>query len=283
MAVRFLENKGSGNILEISKARLLELTPNVYPLTWEAILSGKGGSVAILGAGFAEREVFFGFEGVDLTRYQLPTIDCYDIATNPPEKFLALRSQYPNLQLNYFCDRNLAELELTKLYAPNSLRLVSVHGVLDYLQPHTVTRTLLDIVKVQPEAISIRLFLIGNPWSRNFASIEQLAMELNSIEIITNGLVKSIDFDIFCRTGVVQLNILDKDKIEHNLLPSYGASHVMPDKLVGYFNTQGYQLAVTDVYSLSSQDLQGNEAENHNSNKDVSLDNPHGMLLFFKR
>ncbi|MHC5719872.1 MAG: hypothetical protein ACYTX0_49525, partial [Nostoc sp.] len=152
-------------------------------------------------AGFAEREVFFGFEGVDLTRYQLPTIDCYDIATNPPEKFLALRSQYPNLQLNYFCDRNLAELELTKLYAPNSLRLVSVHGVLDYLQPDAVTRTLLDIVKVQPETISIRLFLMGNPWSRNFASIEQLAMELDSIEITTSGLVEPIDFDIFCRTG----------------------------------------------------------------------------------
>ncbi|MCC5600696.1 hypothetical protein [Nostoc favosum] len=283
MAVRFLENKGSGNILEISRARLLELTPNVYPVTWEAILSGNGDSAAILGAGFAEREVFFGFEGVDLTRYKLPTIDCYDIATNPPEKFLALRSQYPNLQLNYFCDRNLAELELTKLYARNSLRLVSVHGVLDYLQPHTVTKTLLDIVKVQPEAISIRLFLMGNPWSRNFASVEQLAMELNSIEITTSGLVESIDFDIFCRTGVVQLNILDKDKIEHNLLPSYGASHVMPDKLVGYFNTQGYQLVATDVYSLSSQDLQGYESQNHNSNKDVSLDNPHGMLLFFKR
>ncbi|MCC5670532.1 hypothetical protein LC653_43870 [Nostoc sp. CHAB 5784] len=35
MSVRFLENKGSGNILEISRARLLELTPNVYPLTWK--------------------------------------------------------------------------------------------------------------------------------------------------------------------------------------------------------------------------------------------------------
>jgi len=283
MAVRFLENKGSGNILEISKARLLELTPNVYPLTWEAILSGKGDSVAILGAGFAEREVFFGFDGVDLRRYQLPTIDCYDIATYPPEKFLALRSQYPNLQLNYFCDRNLAELELTKLYTPNSLRLVSVHGVLDYLQPHTVTRTLLDIVKVQPEAISIRLFLLGNPWSRNFASIEQIAMELNSIEIVTSGLVKSIDFNILCRTGIVQLNISDKDKIEHNLLPSYGASHVMPDKLVGYLINQGYQLVATDVYSLSSQDLQGDKSQNLNRNQDIFLDDPHGMLLFFKR
>ncbi|MEH2024136.1 hypothetical protein [Nostoc sp.] len=283
MAVRFLENKGSGNILEISRARLLELTPNVYPLTWEAIFSGNGDSAAILGAGFAEREVFFGFEGVDLTRYQLPTIDCYDLATEPPEKFLALRSQYPNLQLNYFCDRNLAELELTKLYTPNSLRLVSVHGVLDYLQPDAVTTTLLDIVKVQPETISIRLFLMGNPWSQNFASIEQLAMELDSIEITTSGLVEPIDFDIFCRTGVVQLNILDQDKIEHNLLPSYGASHVMPDKLVGYFNTQGYQLAATDVYSLSSQDLQGYESGNHNSNKEISLENSHGMLLFFKR
>ncbi|MEH2069715.1 MAG: hypothetical protein V7K47_16405 [Nostoc sp.] len=236
-----------------------------------------------MGAGFAEREVFFGFEGVDLTCYQLPTIDCYDIAINPPEKFLALRSQYPNLQLNYFCDRNLAELKLTKLYAPDSLRLVSVHGVLDYLQPDAVSRTLVDIVKVQPETISIRLFLMGNPWSRNFASIEQLAMELNSIEITTSGLVEPIDFDIFCCTGVVQLNILDKDKIEHNLLLSYGASHVMPDKLVGYLISQGYQLVTTDVYSLSSQDLQGDESENDNSNKDISLDNPHGMLFFFKR
>ncbi|MEH2094401.1 hypothetical protein [Nostoc sp.] len=136
--------------------------------------------------------------------------------------------------MNYFCDRNLAELELTKLYAPNSLWRVSVHGVLDYLQPDAVMQLLLDIAKVQPEAISVRLFLIGNPWSRNFASIEQLATELNSIEITTSGLVESIDFDIFCRTGVVQLNILDKEKIEYNLLPSYGASHVMPDKLVGY-------------------------------------------------
>ncbi len=129
----------------------------------------------------------------------------------------------------------------------------------------------------------MRLFLMGNPWSRNFASIEQLAMELDSIEITTSGLVEPIDFDIFCRTGVVQLNILDQDKIEHNLLPSYGASHVMPDKLVGYFNTQGYQLVETDVYSLSSQDLQGDKSQDHNSNTDVSLDNPHGMLLFFKR
>ncbi|MEH2207172.1 MAG: hypothetical protein V7K53_24390 [Nostoc sp.] len=47
-------------------------------------------------------------------------------------------------------------------------------------------------MKVQPEAISIGLFLIGNPWSRNFASIEQLAMELDSIEITRNGLVESI-------------------------------------------------------------------------------------------
>ncbi|MCC5670125.1 hypothetical protein LC653_41635 [Nostoc sp. CHAB 5784] len=83
--------------------------------------------------------------------------------------------------MNYFCDRNLAELELTKLYAPNSLWLVSVHGVLDYLQPDAVMQLLLDIAKVQPEAISVRLFLIGNSWSRNFASIEQLATELNSI------------------------------------------------------------------------------------------------------
>ncbi|MCC5670806.1 hypothetical protein LC653_45420, partial [Nostoc sp. CHAB 5784] len=125
---------------------------------------------------------------------------------------------------------------------------------------------------------------MGNPWSQNFASIEQLAMELNSIEITTSGLVEPIDFDIFCRKGTMQLNILDKDKIEHNLLPSYGASHIiMPDKLVGYFNTQGYQLVATDVYSLSSQDLQGDESENQNSNKNVTLDNPHGMLLFFKR
>jgi len=283
MAVRFLENKGSGNILEISRARLLELTPNVYPLTWEAILSGNGDSAAILGAGFAEREVFFGFEGVDLTRYQLPTIDCYDIATNPPEKFLALRSQYPNLQLNYFCDRNLAELELTKLYAPKTLRLVSVHGVLDYLQPHAVTTTLLDIVKVQPEAISIRLFLMGNPWSRNFASIEQLAMELDSIEITTSGLVESIDFNIFCRTGIVRLDISDEDKIAHNLLPAYGASHVIPDKLVGYFKNQGYQLIASDVYSLCSQDLQGDESQNYNMNEDVYMNYPHGILLFFNR
>jgi hypothetical protein len=131
--------------------------------------------------------------------------------------------------------------------------------------------------------ISIRLFLIGNPWSRNFASIEQLAMELNSIEIITSGFVKSIDFDIFCRTGVVQLNISDKDKFEHNLLPSYGASHVMPDKLVGCLINQGYQLVATDVYSLSNQDLQSDGSKNHDINKDISLENPHGMLLFFKQ
>jgi hypothetical protein len=81
----------------------------------------------------------------------------------------------------------------------------------------------------------------------------------------------------------MQLNISDKDKIEHNLLPSYGASHVMPDKLVAYLINQGYQLIATDVYSLSSQDLQGDKLENTNSNKNVSLDNPHGMLLFFKR
>ncbi|WP_321206604.1 hypothetical protein [Tolypothrix tenuis] len=138
-------------------------------------------------------------------------------------------------------------------------------------------------MKVQPEAISIRLFLIGNPWSRNFASIEQLAMELNSIEMAISGLVKSIDFDILCRTGIVQLNILDKDKIEHNLLPSYGASHIMPDKLVGYLISQGYQLVAADVYSLSNQDLQGDGSKNHSSNKNVFLNNPHGMLLFFKR
>ncbi|MHC5720336.1 MAG: hypothetical protein ACYTX0_51995, partial [Nostoc sp.] len=54
-------------------------------------------------------------------------------------------------------------------------------------------------------------------------------------------------------------------------------------KLVGYLNNQGYQLVATDVYSLSSQDLQGDESQNHNSNKDVSLDNPHGMLLFFNK
>lgn len=283
MAVRFLENKGSGNILEISKARLLELTPNVYPLTWEAILSGKGDSVAILGAGFAEREVFFGFEGVDLTCYQLPTIDCYDIATNPPEKFLALRSQYPNLQLNYFCDRNLAELELTKLYAPKTLRLVSVHGVLDYLQPNAVMRLLLDIVKVQPEAISVRLFLIGNPWSRNFASTNQLAEEVKSIEIITSSLVEPIDFNLFCRTGIVRLDISDEDKIAHNLLPTYGASHIIPDKLVGYLKTQGYQLITSDVYSLTSQDLQGYESEHSNLNEDKCTNYPHGILLFFKQ
>ncbi|MHC5733055.1 MAG: hypothetical protein ACYTXY_55305, partial [Nostoc sp.] len=91
----------------------------------------------------------------------------------------------------------------------------------------------LDIAKVQPEAISVRLFLIGNPWSRNFASIEQLAMELDSIEITTSGLVESSDFDIFFGTGVVRLNILEQDKIENNFLPRYGASHVKPYKLVG--------------------------------------------------
>lgn len=57
----------------------------------------------------------------------------------------------------------------------------------------------------------------------------------------------------------------------------------MPDKLVGYLNSQGYQLVATDVYSLSSQDLQGDESQNHNINKDIFLDNPHGMLLFFKQ
>ncbi|BAZ03087.1 hypothetical protein NIES37_71000 (plasmid) [Tolypothrix tenuis PCC 7101] len=108
-------------------------------------------------------------------------------------------------------------------------------------------------------------------------------MELNSIEMAISGLVKSIDFDILCRTGIVQLNILDKDKIEHNLLPSYGASHIMPDKLVGYLISQGYQLVAADVYSLSNQDLQGDGSKNHSSNKNVFLNNPHGMLLFFKR
>ncbi|NEU71821.1 hypothetical protein PI95_004325 [Hassallia byssoidea VB512170] len=283
MAVRFLENKGSGNILEISRARLLELTPNVYPLTWEAILSGNGDSAAILGAGFAEREVFFGFEGVDLTRYQLPTIDCYDIATNPPEKFLALRSQYPNLQLNYFCDRNLTNLELTKLYPPKTLRLVSVHGVLDYLQPDAVIRSLYDIVMVQPEAISVRLFLIGNPWSWNFATVDQLATELKSIEIATSGSIEPIDFDVFCRTGIIQLDISSEDKIAHNLLPTYGASHVMPDKLVGYLTSQGYQLIASDVYSLTNQDLQGDKLHNYNMNEDAYMNYPHGILLFFKQ
>ena len=236
-----------------------------------------------MGAGFAEHEVFFGFEGVDLRCEELPTIDCYDVATNPPEKFLVLRSQYPNLRINYFCDRNLANLELAKLYAPKSLRLVSVHGVLDYLQPDAVMRSLFNIVQVQPEAISVRLFLIGNTWSRNFATVDQLATELKSIEIVTSDLVEPIEFDIFCRTGIVQLDISDEDKIAHNLLQTYGASHVMPDKLVGYLTSQGYQLVATDIYSLSSQDLQADNPRNYNTNDNAYLNNPHGMLLFFKR
>jgi hypothetical protein len=96
-------------------------------------------------------------------------------------------------------------------------------------------------------------------------------------------LVEPIDFNLFCRTGIVRLDISDEDKIAHNLLPTYGASHVIPDKLVGYFKTQGYQLITSDVYSLTSQDLQGYESQHSNLNEDKCTNYSHGILLFFKR
>jgi hypothetical protein len=282
MTLKYLENQGSGNILEIGKQRLLELAPRVYPATWQAMLSGEGDYVVILGAGFAEREVFFGLEEGNLDRNRLPSIHCYDIAKKPHSKFLQRREEFPQVNIEYFGDKDLNELQLPEYYA-NNTRLVSMHGVLDYLLPQSISILLSQVTKLRPQTISIRLLLIGDEWSIHFATPEQLETERSSVRKLERGTVSPIDAETFRAKGIVQLSIPVEAKRQHNLRADYPASHILPDRLAGYLLKEGYELTAVDQYSLTPADLAEEETSATKlAESNEASQNPDALLMFLQ-
>jgi len=248
MRLKRTDHSGGGIILELTKKELLKLAPKVYSATWKALLTGKGDFALILGAGTAEREVFFGLDRKDLNRYQLPTIHCYDLAKQPPAKFLERRNQFPNVSIKYFTNSDLNNFKPLKEYYGNT-RLVSLHGVLDYLRPNSVSRFLSQIVAIRPYAISIRFCLIRGYWLKKFASKNQLISEMQSIKNLLTKKISTINLQTFQKQAIIQLSIPNKDKLQYNLSTDYPACFILPDKLVGLLKNAGYNFPLVERYN----------------------------------
>ncbi|MBU0570019.1 hypothetical protein KKB40_04565 [Patescibacteria group bacterium] len=248
MILKQLEGKGSGIILDVTKKRVLQLAPKVYTATWEVLLKGKGDYAVIIGAGTAEREVFFSLEGQDLTHYQLPTIHCYDVAEKPPRMFLERKKQFSDIKIEYFPNTNLNTFQLPKKYVDDT-RLISIHGVLDYLTPIAITGLLSQIKTVRPDALSFRLCLMRGNFFKDNATSEQLRLEQFSIERIKSKVVTPITLKQFSKSGVIQVPLSAEHKVKHNLSPRYPASCIVPGNLVGFLINEGYATSAVEEYS----------------------------------
>lgn len=248
MRLRKIDHKGGGIILKVSKKEVLRLAPKVYTATWKALLTGKGDFVLILGAGTAEKEVFFGLDDQDLNSYQVPTIHCYDIAKQPPVKFIERRNQFPHVSIEYFTNSDLNDFQPLAEYFGNT-RLISIHGVLDYLRPESISKLLSQIIAIKPHTLSIRSCLMRGYWLRKFASEDQLNLEFQSIKNLLTKKAASINLQTFKKQAISQLPIPDKAKLEYNLSSNYPASFILPDKLVGLLINEGYDFPMVERYS----------------------------------
>lgn len=235
------ENKlesGSGMLLQIPKDTLLQRAP-LYQKGWEALLNGQGKYALILGAGPATREIAYAFEGQELKQYALPSIHCYDIAS-PPKEFDDIRVKFPTVEMEYHSGVDLAKFVPQDDFIGNT-RLVSVHGVLDYLTPEAISHFFSQIAKIKPETVSIRLCLTVGPWEKEFASrnVDLTQGETESIEKLRQGNVKVVTIEEL-QTSIMQMEIPTEAKVAHNLKTDYPASYFLPDRLAGYMKGIGY-------------------------------------------
>lgn len=248
MSLRKLEQRGSGVVLDVTRERVLQLAPYVYTATWEAILNGQGKYVVVLGVGTAEREVFFGLEGKDLSRYKLPTIHCYDIAEKPPQRFFEKRRQFPDIDIQYFPGTDLNTFKLPAEYIDNT-RLICLHGVLDYLTPKGIKALMYQLSLIKPNALSFRLCLIRGNWLKCFVTPEQLKDEQDSIDKLKKGAANPVSLEGFLTSGIIQIAVSSEEKLKHNLSTDYPASFILPGELVGFLVSEGYERPLIEKYS----------------------------------
>jgi len=228
---------GSGTVLQIPKNILLQRTP-LYDTGWRALLKGKGKYALILGAGPATREILYAFEEQDL-QSNLPVIHCFDIAP-PPKEFTDIRARFPQVEMEYHSGIDLANFLPQEDFIKNT-RLISIHGVLDYLTPEAVKRLFLQIAKIKSETISIRLCLTVSPWEIKFAieNADLTQRETESIERLRKKQVEVVNIDEFTNS-IMQMRISMEAKVAQNLKHDYPASYFLPDKLAGYMKGIGY-------------------------------------------
>lgn len=229
---------GSGMLLQIPKDILLQRA-SLYQKGWEALLNGQGKYALILGAGPATREIAYAFEGQELNQYALPSIHCYDIAS-PPKEFDDLRAKFPSVKMEYHSGVDLAKFVPQDDFIGNT-RLVSMHGVLDYLTPEAISYLFSQIARIKPEMVSIRLCLTVGSWEKEFASnnADLTQRETESIEKLRQGNVKVVTIEEF-QDSIMQMRIPTEAKVAHNLSTDYPASYFLPDKLAGYMKGIGY-------------------------------------------
>lgn len=230
-------NLGSGTILQIPKSILLQRAP-LYQAGWMALLKGKGKYALILGAGPATREILYAFERKDL-QCSLPIIHCYDVVP-PPKEFDDIRAKFPQIEMEYHSGVDLANFLPQENFIKNT-RLISIHGVLDYLTPEAVKRLFLQIAKIKPETIPIRLCLTVGPWEIKFAAenADLTQRETESIERLRQKQVEVVNIDEF-QNSIMQMKIPTEAKVAQNLKQDYPASYFLPDKLAGYMKGIGY-------------------------------------------
>lgn len=265
MKLKKLEQSGSGIVLKIGKNELLKFAPRAYSAHWKALLHGRGKYAVVLGAGTAEREVFFGLEGACLNENNFPEIHCFDLAVKAPELFRRWSQKFPNLEIKYFGKTDIRNWKPDIKYFGNT-RLVSVHGVLDYLPKVGIVRLIKQIVEIRPGCISIRLMPMNEFWHRKFASKRQLKRERDSVERVRQGRIGQASESELIKTGVVNLEIPLGEKRLRNLADDYPSTHVIPDMLAGYFLGQGYALKVFEKYEIEK-----------------GKTDPDGIMLFFER
>jgi hypothetical protein len=247
-----LKHAGSGSITVASKDTCLTKAP-LYIAGWEALLKGNGKYVVVLGAGPATREVRYALDDANLENYQLPTIDCYDVS-DPPAEFFAMQQAYPNVRFNYFPGTDLSNFNPRPECIDNT-RLISAHGVLDYLLKNDAVNLLEQIAKIRPETISLRLCLTTGAWESNFAERNkvQRGLEKSSIDQLKTGHVSPVHSDVL-RQSAMQLDIPSEAKVKHNLHPDYPAIYFQPHIVAGYFMSEGYNFPDFDCYDLTGRD-----------------------------
>ncbi len=235
----FILEPGSGLVYSTSKHILLERAP-LYEEAWKALLTGKGKYTLILGAGPATWEVGYALQEQDLSGYDLPIIHLYDISP-PPQAFIDMHKAYPQVEMKYHGDTDIVDFEIQPEYIDNT-RLVSLHGVLDYLTPSDIASLFEKVIKIKPDVISIRTCTTQGAWESNFANKNQdhIKKEQESVARLQEGVIDIVNLEEL-RNSIMTLRIPREEKIARNLSPDYAASYLLPDKLTGYLIGQGYE------------------------------------------
>lgn len=275
--------EGRGNILVTTKDRWIELAPETFYRTLRMLETEEdiGDNVLLLGAGNARREFFYPFEdafkGRDLSQCELK-VRAFDISEEP-EEFAESKSElveagvfilyYPHIDLNSETGRQV----LNNPEYINNTRLITMHGVLDYLTEESIGELFRLIKKIRPSAISIRLIPLNHFYWGRKSSDEALRAEIDSVIKVHKGDYELVEEDEFL-SSISVLDISDTEKEERNLRIDYPATRLgQLDKLAAYLRMLGYEVTI-ESYSLTKGRV---DIESLDPSKEQSIDS---ILIF---